>query len=80
MHIREEMLSLMQALADGIRIDGLMADQLSQIADRARLCGEGEMADGLLGVTRQHRVAVLEGQGRLAALEARYAILFPDEA
>ncbi|HEV2541379.1 MAG TPA: hypothetical protein VGU70_01315 [Methylobacterium sp.] len=78
-HIREEMLGLMQALAEGIRIDGLMADQLSQISDRARLCGEGEMADGLLDVTRQHRVAVLEGQGRLAALEARYAVLFSDE-
>ena len=79
LRLREEMLGLMQALADGIRIDGLMADQLSQIADRARLCGEGEMADGLLDVTRQHRVAVLVGQGRLAALAARYAILFPDE-
>ena len=79
MHIREEMLGLMQALAEGIRIDGLMADQLSQISDRARLCGEGEMADGLLVVTRQHRVAVLEGQGRLAALEVRYAVLFSDD-
>lgn len=77
--IREEMLGLMQALSEGIRIDRLMADQLSQISDRARLCGEGEMADGLLDVTRRHRVAELEGQGRLAALEARYAILFPDE-
>ena len=78
-HIREEMLGLIQALAEGIRIDGLMADQLSQISDRARLCGEAEMADGLLDVTRQHRVAVLEGQGRLAALEARFAVLFSDE-
>lgn len=73
------MLALMQALSEGVRIDSLMADQLSQISDRARLCGEDEMADGLLDVTRQHRVAVLEGQGRLAALKARFAILFPDE-
>ncbi|BAU93902.1 hypothetical protein MPPM_5297 [Methylorubrum populi] len=79
-HIREEMLGLMRALTEGMRIDSLMADQLSQISDRARLCGELEMADGLLDVTRQHRVAVLEGQGRLAALEARYAVLFPDES
>ncbi|MGN7125839.1 MULTISPECIES: hypothetical protein [Methylorubrum] len=79
-YVREKMLGLMQALAEGIRIDSLMADQLSQISERARLSNEDEMADGLLDVTRQHRVAVLEGQGRLAALEARYAILFPDEA
>lgn len=79
-HIREEMLGLMRALTEGMRIDSLMADQLSQISDRARLCGELEMADGLLDVTRQHRVAVLKGQGRLAALEARYAVLFPDES
>lgn len=77
-HARETMLSLMRALAEGIRIDSLMADQLSQISDRARLSGETEMADGLLDVTRQHRVAVLEGQGRLAALEAQYAVLFPE--
>ncbi|KQQ23818.1 hypothetical protein ASF53_05765 [Methylobacterium sp. Leaf123] len=75
---RETMLSLMRALTEGIRIDSLMADQLSEISDRARLCGEAEMADGLLDVTRQHRVAVLEGQGRLAALEAQYEALFPD--
>lgn len=75
---RETMLRLMQALTEGMRIDSLMADQISQISDRARLCGEAEMADGLLDVTRQHRVAVLEGQGRLAALEARYAVLFPE--
>ncbi|WP_286134354.1 hypothetical protein [Methylobacterium sp. Leaf123] len=68
----------MRALTEGIRIDSLMADQLSEISDRARLCGEAEMADGLLDVTRQHRVAVLEGQGRLAALEAQYEALFPD--
>ncbi|MBA9067057.1 hypothetical protein FHR71_000787 [Methylobacterium sp. RAS18] len=68
----------MQTLIEGIRIDSLMADQLSQISERARLCGEAEMADGLLDVTRQHQVAVLEGQGRLAAVEARYAVLFPE--
>ncbi|CAO4183611.1 hypothetical protein AFFFEF_04246 [Methylorubrum extorquens] len=77
-HARETMLSLMQTLIEGIRIDSLMADQLSQISERARLCGEAEMADGLLDVTRQHRVAVLEGQGRLAAVEARYAVLYPE--
>ena len=77
-HAREAMLNLMQSLTEGIRIDSLMADQLSQISERARLCGEAEMADGLLDVTRQHRVAVLEGQGRLAALKARYAVLFPE--
>ncbi len=76
---RDEMLSLMRALADGIRIDSLMADQLALISERARLCDEAEMADGLLEVVREHRVAALEGQGRLAALEERYAILFPDE-
>ncbi|PXW56241.1 hypothetical protein [Methylobacterium sp. B4] len=69
----------MRTLADGIRIDGLMADQLALISERAFLTGEAEMADGLLAVVRDHRVAVLQGQGRLAALQARYAILFPDE-
>ena len=73
------MLSLMRMLTEGIRIDSLMAEQLSRISDRARLCGEAEMTDGLLGVVRQHRVAVLEGQGRLSALEEDYAVLFPDE-
>lgn len=66
----------MRTLTEGIRIDSLMAEQLSRISERARLCGETEMANGLLGVVRQHRVAVLEGQGRLAALKEDYAALF----
>lgn len=69
----------MRTLADGIRIDSLMADQLALISERALLLGETEMADGLLAVVRDHRVAVLQGQGRLAALQARCAGPFPDE-
>ncbi|HJE24217.1 MAG TPA: hypothetical protein K8W01_11215 [Methylorubrum populi] len=69
----------MRTLTEGIRIDSLMAEQLSRISERARLCGETEMANGLLGVVRQHRVAVLKGQGRLAALKEDYAALFRNE-
>lgn len=74
--MRVAMLELMRLMADDVVAEEAFADEFAEDAEQAWRTGDAATAEIMRDLSRRHRVKGLELDGRLAAMQVRYATIF----